>query len=131
MTCKRRQAVIDKSRLWPHLLYKGSIHLPFKQPGIICVHILFHVEQLRQRSQTTTLSSLQNKECGEGGPAENLTKLLRCFGEDQERAEPPGTFERRIACIRGNTTGKYLPSMNKFCDWLSKTKVISVHGSLF
>ena len=27
--------------------------------------------------------------------------------------------------------GKYLSHMNKFCDWLSGTKVISVHESCF
>ncbi len=27
--------------------------------------------------------------------------------------------------------GKYLPNMNKFCDWLSETKVISAHDSFF
>ena len=29
------------------------------------------------------------------------------------------------------TWGKYLPNMNKFCDWLSETKVISVNDPLF
>ncbi len=27
--------------------------------------------------------------------------------------------------------GKCLPNMNKFCDWLSETKVIRVHDSFF
>ncbi len=27
--------------------------------------------------------------------------------------------------------GKYLPNMNKFCDWFRDTKVISVHDSFF
>ena len=31
-----------------------------------------------------------------------------------------------------NVTGKYIPNMNKFCDWLSETKVImSVHDLFF
>ena len=28
-----------------------------------------------------------------------------------------------------NILGKYQPNMNKFCDWLSDTKVINVHDS--
>ncbi len=30
---------------------------------------------------------------------------------------------------RRMTQGKYLPNMNKFCDWLSETTMIGVHDS--
>ena len=33
--------------------------------------------------------------------------------------------------MQPRTVGKNLPNMNKFCDWLSETKVISVHDSFF
>ncbi len=33
--------------------------------------------------------------------------------------------------VRNVFGGKYLPNMNKFCDWLSETKVISFHDSFF
>ena len=28
-------------------------------------------------------------------------------------------------------SSKYVPNMNKFCDWFSETKMISVHDSFF
>ena len=34
-------------------------------------------------------------------------------------------------CVLGFSGGKDLPNMSKFCDWISETKVISVHDSFF